>query len=424
MFQKVHLKLTLLCAGITIFILLVMSCGWLYVSEKSLRDNSFISFQNDMNTLISNLEQQTVISGEWLKNMEDNGKYLIWILDNGVPFLHNRQNQSPQSLYESAWASCESKLSAIRGAASSSTVHTELPFRFEETGTDYYACGAVLSRGQGELQTLILAPLAPLESQIERQRLLFFSLDLAGAAALLLFSWFFTRRLLLPLEESQRQQARFVASASHELRTPLSVMLSCISASRKGEPEERLHFLEAAEAEGKRMSRLVEDMLLLSKADAQSWSIRPEPAEADTLLLDTYEAFLPLARERGVQLSIELPEASILPCSCDQERIRQVLAILLDNALCYTSPGGRVCLGLSFEQNSFSFSVADNGPGIPAEEKKLIFERFYRSDPSRSDREHFGLGLCIASEIIKAHQGRLTVSDTPGGGSTFTVQLP
>ena len=112
------------------------------------------------------------------------------------------------------------------------------------------------------------------------------------------------------------------------------------------------------------------------------------------------------------------------PCSCDQERIRQVLAILLDNALCYTSPGGRVCLGLSFEQNSFSFSVADNGPGIPAEEKKLIFERFYRSDPSRSDREHFGLGLCIASEIIKAHQGRLTVSDTPGGGSTFTVQLP
>ena len=201
-------------------------------------------------------------------------------------------------------------------------------------------------------------------------------------------------------------------------------MLSCISASRKGEPEERLHFLEAAEAEGKRMSRLVEDMLLLSKADAQSWSIRPEPAEADTLLLDTYEAFLPLARERGVQLSIELPEASIPPCSCDQERIRQVLAILLDNALCYTSPGGRVCLGLSFEQNSFSFSVADNGPGIPAEEKKLIFERFYRSDPSRSDREHFGLGLCIASEIIKAHRGRLTVSDTPGGGSTFTVQLP
>ena len=96
MFQKVRIRLTLLCAGITIFILLIMSCGWLYVSEKSLRDNSFISFQNDMNTLVGNLEQQPVISGGWLKNMEDNGKYLIWLLDNGVPFLHNRQNQSAQ----------------------------------------------------------------------------------------------------------------------------------------------------------------------------------------------------------------------------------------------------------------------------------------------------------------------------------------
>ena len=68
--------------------------------------------------------------------------------------------------------------------------------------------------------------------------------------------------------------------------------------------------------------------------------------------------------------------------------------------------------------------MADNGPGIPNEEKTHIFERFYRSVPSRSDREHFGLGLCIASEIVKAHRGRLSVSDTPGGGSTFTIRLP
>ncbi len=424
MFQKVRIRLTLLCAGITIFILLIMSCGWLYVSEKSLRDNSFISFQNDMNTLVGNLEQQPVISGGWLKNMEDNGKYLIWLLDNGVPFLHNRQNQSAQALYEEAWIFCEPKLAAADSSGSVSAAHTEFTFRSPSTGADYYVCGASLSRGQGELQALILAPLTSLEAQIGRQRLLFLSLDLAGAAALLLFSWFFTKRLLLPREESQRQQARFVASASHELRTPLSVMLSCISASRKGRPEERQHFLEAAESEGKRMSRLIEDMLLLSKADTQSWSIRPEPAQIDTLLLDTYESFLPLAKERQIRLSIRLPEDLLPPCFCDPERIRQVLAVLLDNALCYTPSGGRVDLSLSFSQNLFSFSVADNGPGIPDEEKTHIFERFYRSDPSRSDREHFGLGLCIASEIVKAHRGRLAVSDTPGGGSTFTIQLP
>ncbi len=423
MFRKVHARLTLLCAGITIFILLVMSCGWLYVSEKSLKDNSFISFQNDMNTLVSNLEQQTVISGEWLKNMEDNGKYQIWLLDNDVPFLHNRQNQSSQALYEEAWELCAARTALSGSSGYNSSVHTEFLFRPAGSDADYYACGAVLNRGQGRLQLLVLAPLSPLEAQIGRQRLLFLCLDLAGAGALFLFAWFFTNRLLLPLEESQRQQARFVASASHELRTPLSVMLSCIAASRKGKPEERLHFLEAAENEGTRMSRLIEDMLLLSKADTQSWSIRPEPAEADTLLLDTYEAFLPMAKERRIQLSVRLPEDLLPPCSCDAERIRQVLGILLDNALCYTPAGGRVCLSLSFGQNTFSFSVADNGPGVPEEEKKHIFERFYRADASRRDREHFGLGLCIASEIVKAHHGILTVSDTPGGGSTFTIWL-
>ena len=124
MFRKVHARLTLLCAGITIFILLVMSCGWLYVSEKSLKDNSFISFQNDMNTLVSNLEQQTVISGEWLKNMEDNGKYQIWLLDNDVPFLHNRQNQSSQALYEEAWELCAARTALSGSSGYNSSVHT------------------------------------------------------------------------------------------------------------------------------------------------------------------------------------------------------------------------------------------------------------------------------------------------------------
>lgn len=423
MFQKVHLRLTLLCAGITIIILLIMSSGWLYVSEKSLRDNSFISFQNDMNTLVSNLEQQTVISGSWLKNMEGNGKYLIWLLDSGIPFLHNRQNQTSQALYEEACAFLDGQPELSGTSGYNSAAHTELLFHSSATDKDYYACAASLTRGQGNLQMLVLAPLSSLEAQIGRQRLLFLCLDLAGTGALLLFSWFFTKRLLQPLEENQRQQARFVASASHELRTPLSVMLSCIAASRRGEPEERLHFLEAAENEGKRMSRLIHDMFLLSKADTQTWSIRLEPVEADTLLLDTYETFLPLAEERRIRLSVSLPEEELPPCLCDSERIRQVLGILLDNALCYTPAGGRVCLSLSFTQQTFAFSVADNGPGISEEDKKHIFERFYRADASRRDREHFGLGLCIASEIIKAHRGRLTVSGAPGGGSVFTFYL-
>ena len=94
MFQKVHIRLASLCAGITTFILLVMSFGYLYISEQGLRRSHFISFQNDINMVISNLEQQTIITHEWLTRMEDNGKYLINIIDNGAPFLYNERSTS------------------------------------------------------------------------------------------------------------------------------------------------------------------------------------------------------------------------------------------------------------------------------------------------------------------------------------------
>ena len=104
MFQKVHIRLASLCTGITAFILFVMSCGYLYISEQGLKNNSFTSFQNDMNTLVSNLELQTIITHEWLTSVEDNGKYLINVIDNGVPFLYNERNTPEQKeLFQTAW---------------------------------------------------------------------------------------------------------------------------------------------------------------------------------------------------------------------------------------------------------------------------------------------------------------------------------
>ena len=117
------------------------------------------------------------------------------------------------------------------------------------------------------------------------------------------------------------------------------------------------------------------------------------------------------------------PEDTVPAVRCDPQRIRQVLAILLHNALSYTPENGQIRLSLLYDEKTVKLLVADNGIGISDEEKPRIFERFYRSDQARSEKGHFGLGLCIASEIIHAHQGRILVSDTPGGGSTFTVIL-
>lgn len=425
MFQKVHIRLASLCAGITTFILLVMSFGYLYISEQGLRRSHFISFQNDMNTVISNLEQQTIITHEWLTRMEDNGKYLINIIDNGAPFLYNERSTSEQKqLFHIAWEVYERTFEITSLTNTLATYHED--FLFSSKGSrsnDYYACVATSERSNGTFQVMLLCSMEPLLRQIRTQRILFLTLDIFASFLLVLFSFYLTKRILKPLEENQRQQSQFIASASHELRTPLAVILSCASASLKASEKEQVHFIESIQSEGLRMSRLIDDMLLLTKADSCRWSIQKTPTELDTLLLDTFEAFEPIASEKSIRLFIRLPEEAVPAVLCDKERIRQVLAILLHNAISYTPEGGRIELLLTYDNKMLQLLVSDNGIGIPDDKKEHIFERFYRADQSRSDKDHFGLGLCIAAEIVAAHNGQLLVSDTPGGGSTFTVVL-
>ena len=423
-FQKVHFRLALLCGGITTAILLVMSFGYLSISEKSLKNSSFISFRNDMNTILDNLEQQTVITHQWLTQLEDNGKYQIQILDNGIPFLFNtRSSEEQNELFDDAWKTYEKQFAPSDEKSNDTVFHTEFPFSAAEKGCDYYACAGTFRRNSGTLQILILMPQSQLRSQLKEQRILFAGMDALAIISLMLFSWYFTRKLLNPLEENQKKQAQFIAAASHELRTPLAVIMSCTSACKNADDVKRAHFLDSIQSEGLRMSRLIDELLLLTTADHHAWTLQKKAVELDTLLLEVFESFEPIAAKKNIRLTVDLPDHLLPACNCDGERIRQVLTILLHNGVSYTPEYGKIRLSLTFDGKLFRISIADNGIGIPDEEKSHIFERFYRAEQSRSTKDHFGLGLSIAWEIISAHHGELTVSDTPGGGSTFTITL-
>lgn len=427
MFQKVHLKLTLLCAGITIFIIVAMSGAYLTISEQNLKENSYFSFENDMNTLLSNLENQTMITYEWLSKMEGNGTYLINLWDNGTELLFNNRQNSPEksALFAAAKEYYDSHFVIENAPTPYYTYHQEFTFSSvpgEEE--DYYGCAAFSYRETGTLEIYILKSLAPLKDQITEQRIIFALLILLSSGALFLFSWYFTKRLLAPIEENQRNQLQFISAASHELRTPLTVLLSAASACEKASPAEQAGFFKIIREEGDSMSRLFNDLLTLAGADNHNWSITPVACELDTLLLDTFEAFEPLAKEKGFQLKIELPDTSLPTVLCDRERIRQVLSILLQNAFYYTPAGSQITLILTHTERSVSLSVSDNGPGIPDHQKDKVFNRFYRADKARSGSGHFGLGLSIAKEIMDAHKGSIYVTDAEGGGSKFTLTLP
>lgn len=428
--------------------MIFMSLLYLQVSENSLYKNHFASFRNDISTIASSLEQSTYISMQWLAGLEARNAYLIFVTDNDKPFLYNTlktgasgtkgSNDTGSSNDLSGQYLLSESLQAYDMMFESETVvsyssnyfgihHDEYEFTSPSTGEHYYSSLIDIERGQTHSRILILNPLAGLQAQITHQRLLFLLLDLLAALAFSVFSWFFTGRLLKPLQQNHENQMQFIASASHELRTPLSAILAtnecCITAT----PQEQAGFFQTIRKEGRRMNTLIDDLLTLAHSDSGRFLIEKKEVELDTLCTNAYEAFEPLCRQKKLTLSLTLPDVPLPRLSCDPDRIAQVLSILLHNAVSYTPENGFVTLSLTCRQdrkNLFEITVSDTGVGIPDSDKKRIFSRFYRAEKSRSTKGHFGLGLSIAYEIISAHHGRISVQDNLPCGSVFVVRLP
>lgn len=420
MLKQVHLRLTLLSGGITTLILVIMTLGYLYISEKNLLENRLFSYQNDIFTTASSLEQQTVISHTWLSSLEGDGNYYVSLMDNNTPFLFNSRGHSEEreGLLKNAWHYYrEHEDSLTQNTISYRSHYTSFLLADREA-----ACCFVISveKGDSMLEMLLAVPLKGIQRQFFQQRLIFLGIILLALAAIWIFAWFFTGKLLLPVAESRRKQNEFVAAASHELRTPLAVILCCTESDADKNPDR----LSIIKSEALQMSSLLEDMLTLSSCDSNQFVIQKAPVELDTLLLDSYEAFEIMAQTKNIKMHIQLPEGALPRCNCDKARIRQVLSILLHNAISYTPDNGQIFLSLEFDSSCFTMVVSDTGVGIPDTEKEWIFDRFYRSEKSRSAKGHFGLGLSIAYEIVTAHGGTIKVCDAAGGGAAFRVALP
>lgn len=222
------------------------------------------------------------------------------------------------------------------------------------------------------------------------------------------------------LERLFKVQRRFVADVSHEMRTPLTTIRGNISLMRRiGYDEEAM---SAIDGEAQRMTRLVEDLLMLAKADAGRLSLDKALVELDTLVLEVYNQARILS-EGAVEVQLgQVDPARVLG---DSDRLKQLFLNLVSNGLKYTPEGGRVTLSQIRDSEWVRVDVTDTGIGIPAEDLPHIFDRFYRVDKARSRAMGgTGLGLSIARWIAEAHGGKLSVTSEPGQGSTFSVSLP
>lgn len=254
----------------------------------------------------------------------------------------------------------------------------------------------------------------------------------AALAALVLVAfggWVVARQSTAPVERAVDHMRRFMADAAHELRTPLTVVRTRaeIALQRSRTPAEYEAALQGIERESARVGRIVEDLLILARADAGERPIERRRVFLDDVTLDAAEAARVMADLKSVRL--EVADFEEAPVTGDSALLRQLVLILLDNAIKYTPAKGTVTVAVRAAGGHAQLIVSDTGIGIDADQLAHVFERFYRVDPSRtrglpSASEGAGLGLAIAQWIAHEHRATIRVESHAGQGTRATVQFP
>ncbi len=270
---------------------------------------------------------------------------------------------------------------------------------------------------------------ADMTRELEAMTNLMITLLLVGAgglAAFFLISLFLSGWALNPVEKAWEQQRRFVADASHELKTPLTVILAntgILLAHRQDTIDRQSKWVEYTQAEANRMKKLVDDLLFLAKSDAAQAPALQTSMNFSDVVWSCFLHFESVAYEQGIIIKSEI--APDITLTGDEGQLNQLAVILLDNACKYAGKSGTVTLTLKRLQESVLLTVSNTGAPIPAEHLNHIFERFYRSDSSRSrEQGGYGLGLAIAKAIVENHRGRISVESSEAAGTTFSVNFP
>ena len=264
------------------------------------------------------------------------------------------------------------------------------------------------------------------QQTIGRLVLILLPLALGGLGAALLGGLFMAGRAMRPTRESFERQRAFVADASHELKTPLTLIRADVEVVlyRGNLNEEDRKLIEHTLGETDRMGSVLTDLLLVARLDAGKLEVSEKPFDLVGVLSEEAERFGGRAAGEDVRLDVHTPDE--LPVRADPKRTGQILAVLLDNAVRYTPPGGRIAVGARFRDSWVEVSVTDSGPGIAPEQLPRIFDRFYRAETARTRAKGggTGLGLAIARDLARAQGGDLVAESARTGGATFRLSLP
>ncbi len=253
----------------------------------------------------------------------------------------------------------------------------------------------------------------------------FAAVALVMLAVIYATSRYFANRSIAPVREAFEKQKRFIADASHELKTPLAVIQTNADVLLANETEtigDQAKWLHRIKSETERMKTLTNDLLYLTRMDDSRAETLHAPFNVSEAVESVVLAMEAVIFERSLALDYEIEPG--LTAAGSAEQIKQVVMILLDNAIKYNRAEGTIGVTLRLHHGHIQLTVTNSGPGIPAEHLDKVFDRFYRTDASRSRKQGgYGLGLAIAKSIVEQHGGKLSARSVPGDTTTFTAQL-
>jgi len=419
MFRQLHIKMTLINAAVTVFLFIILISGVCILLEF----NSQSTTDYTLTKITKNVTQNNMVDLP-PRNMRDNDS------EEKRPSIFPMPHPSFFFIKTDA-------IGIIVHKSSDITVDNDTLSKLVQTTVK-----STKLRDDIEFATI---PFSYLKTQLpnggflivfddqSEERTIFHTtvsyLILAGLFCTLLSflaSFFMAKHVIKPIQYATTQQKKFVANASHELRTPITIMQTNLDIMKGAPPGDTLDnnrkWLNNLQGETTRMTELINSLLFLARADANQQLLEKEYFPLDTVVESAVAAFELLAAEKEITLETKVHGQAITGLG-DPARIKQVLTILIDNALRHTPPNGKITTNCYNTVDTSVINVIDTGEGIAEEDIAKIFDRFYQADSSRQ-RGGAGLGLSMAKWIIKRHKGTLKVFSKLGEGTTFTIKLP
>lgn len=423
MIKKLKKRLTLLfiCSVMSIFT--VVFCLFIHESIQSKKENEMYFFTRIITYLVFQLENTDDAAGD-LTLTGQTYDFTLLLKNNENAFIPVNTNHSNTliTLFEQELNKTSTDLLDNTHSSQSGIFSFSTPDKHS-----YYGIQATAITKNMDILDFYAIKESTSSFTFLKEHLPFYLIVwLLVFIANLFLTRFLISKAIKPTEQTLRSQKEFIASASHELKAPLAVILAsaeCIGNDTTLSLESKQH-TEVIDSECLRMSKLVQDLLLLSSVDANTWTLNKNNIDVDTLLINTYEKYEPICRQKGIQFKLNTSDELFPVLNADIDRLNQILSIFIDNAINYSLPKSEVSLDATVLKNTLVFSIKDHGTGIADKDKPFIFDRFFCADKSRTQKEHYGLGLCIAKELVEMHKGKIELSDTLGGGCTFKIFLP